>query len=255
MSFEYSTTFRMHTCPIEIGSYPGGQLEQIRSKPVPETSVSLDEQKAEEPNRSLQRQEQQQEQQQQHRQEAEEEEQQQQQQQQQEQQQLLKHQRSFSQSSTSSKSPLHPPMYTFQQGSSSITSLHALENTPSKRTSDSSRSIKEGSPLARSSGGSGTTNGSGIPGSASPLSSSPAPPPQRPAVLQHQYSSSKLSTTMSGSSASSPTLDKLDKAWSPSLNGQNLNQGSMGVGGGGGATLFDVITDDPFTGMSFVSPL
>ncbi|KAF9343939.1 hypothetical protein BGX34_006208 [Mortierella sp. NVP85] len=139
-------------------------------------------------------------------------------------------------------------MYNFQQGSSSFSSLSALDSTPSKRTSDSSRSLKDSSPLGRTSGGSGTTNGSGAAGSASPLSSSPAqgPPPQRPAVLQHQYSSSKLSSTLSSSNASSPTLDK---AWSPNLNGHNQTQSAAG-----GATLYDVISDDPFAGMSFPLP-
>jgi len=239
----------------KLGSFNGGLLEQPKSKD--EASVIQDEQKTEEPNRLSQQQEQQQtqplEQQQETQQEA--------QQELQPPSQPSQHQRSYSQSSTLStqqtnasqsslsKSPLSPPMYNFQQGSSSFSSLSALDSTPSKRTSDSSRSLKDSSPLGRTSGGSGTTNGSGAAGSASPLSSSPAqgPPPQRPAVLQHQYSSSKLSSTLSGSNASSPTLDK---AWSPNLNGHNQTQSAAG-----GATLYDVISDDPFAGMNFVSLL
>ncbi|KAI8363485.1 hypothetical protein B0O80DRAFT_14502 [Mortierella sp. GBAus27b] len=267
---------------IELGTHTGGQSEPTKSKATPVTSSSSDELKTEEPNRlsQQQQQEKEQEQEQQQQQEQQQPSQQQQpleqplgqpeQQEQQQQQPLLsppppqqqqqdseqdqssQHQRSYSQSSSSSKSPLNPPMYAFQQGSSSITSLHALENTPSKRTSDSSRSLKEGSPLARSSGGSGTTNGSGVAGSSSPLLSSPVPPPPRPTVLQHQYSSSKLSATLSNlsnSNASSPTLDKLEKSWSPSLNGSSQSSSSTG-----GATLFDVISDDPFVGMSFPLP-
>ncbi|KAG0197611.1 hypothetical protein BGX28_008877 [Mortierella sp. GBA30] len=50
------------------------------------------------------------------------------------------------------------------------------------------------------------------------------------------------------SNTSSPTLDK---AWSPSLNGSN----SGGHGhASGGFTLFDVISDDPFAGMTFPVP-
>ncbi|KAG0090630.1 hypothetical protein BGZ93_008530 [Podila epicladia] len=160
------------------------------------------------------------------------------------------HQRSFSQSSTlsthqpgssqPSRSPLSGPMYSFQQGNGSMSSLHALENpSQSKRISDSARSIKEGSPLARSTvtgATSGQANGS--------PSSNGSPSGVRPATLQHQASSSKLSATLSSSSSSaSPTMDK---NWSPNLNGGQTTQGGM--------TLFDVISDDPFGGMSFPLP-
>ncbi|KAF9989906.1 hypothetical protein BGZ75_004476 [Mortierella antarctica] len=185
-------------------------------------------------------------------------------QQQQQQQQAYQHQRSASQSSTlsahhapaanqPSRSPLSGPMYSFQAGASSISSLHALDNGSHKRISDSSRSLKEGSPLARSAGGSGTMNGStSASGSSSSLPGSPAQQqqqqqqqaPVRPAMLQHQSSYSKLSNSMTASSSTtSPTMDK---AWSPSLNGHGHTSG--------GFTLFDVISDDPFAGMSFPVP-
>ncbi|KAF9577233.1 hypothetical protein BGW38_007701 [Lunasporangiospora selenospora] len=85
------------------------------------------------------------------------------------------HHRSFSQSSNlsthqtqpqpssqNSKSPLAGPMYSFQAGNGSISSLHALDNgtSHSKRISDSSRSLKEGSPLLRAATGAGNANGS-----------------------------------------------------------------------------------------------
>ncbi|KAF9284157.1 hypothetical protein BGZ68_004852 [Mortierella alpina] len=186
------------------------------------------------------------------------------QQQQQQQQQAYQHQRSASQSSTlsahqapaanqPSRSPLSGPMYSFQAGASSISSLHALDNGSYKRISDSSRSLKEGSPLARSAGGSSSANGTSPAGSSSPLPGSPAQQqqqqqqqqaPVRPAMLQHQSSYSKLSNSITaGSSTTSPTMDK---AWSPSLNGHGHTSG--------GFTLFDVISDDPFAGMSFPVP-
>lgn len=181
------------------------------------------------------------------------------QQQQHQQQQAYQHRRSASQSSTlsahqapaanqPSRSPLSGPMYSFQAGASSISSLHALDNGSYKRISDSSRSLKEGSPLARSAGGSSSANGTSPAGSSSPLPGSPAQQqqqqqaPVRPAMLQHQSSYSKLSNSITaGSSTTSPTMDK---AWSPSLNGHGHTSG--------GFTLFDVIADDPFAGMSFV---
>ncbi|KAF9910753.1 hypothetical protein BX616_010789, partial [Lobosporangium transversale] len=167
-------------------------------------------------------------------------------------QQISQHQRSFSQSSNlsahqSTASQSRSPLYNVQQAASSISSLHALESATNKRISDSSRSLKEGSPLARSSGGSGVTNGVGAGSSSSSLSSLPGQSSvTRPAVLQHQHSSSKLSTTLSNSTSASPTLDK---TWSPSLNGSTHNHGSSG-----GMTLYDVISDDPFAGMSFPLP-
>ncbi|KAG0287583.1 hypothetical protein BGZ98_004587, partial [Dissophora globulifera] len=162
------------------------------------------------------------------------------------------HQRSYSQSSSnsannqystsqSSRSPLVAPIYNYHQGASSMSSLHALESTSGKRISDSARSVKESNPLARSSGGSGMTNGSGAAGSSSPLSSSPAQSMTRPAMLHHQHSSSKLSSTLSSSNSTSPTLEK---ALSPGM-GQLFS---------GGMTLFDVISDDPFAGLSFPLP-
>ncbi|KAF9212779.1 hypothetical protein BGZ59_006335 [Podila verticillata] len=162
------------------------------------------------------------------------------------------HQRSFSQSSTlsthqpsgsqPSKSPLSGPMYNFQSNGS-MSSLHALENpSQSKRISDSARSIKEGSPLARSAV-TGTTSGQTSNG----LPSANGSPSQgvRPSTLQHQASSSKLNATVSAASSNnaSPTMDK---NWSPNLNGGQTTQGGM--------TLFDVISDDPFGGMSFPLP-
>ncbi|KAF9201496.1 hypothetical protein BGZ49_008260 [Haplosporangium sp. Z 27] len=162
------------------------------------------------------------------------------------------HQRSFSQSSNASahhsissqtRSPLAAPMYSFQQGASSISSLHALDGGSIKRNSDSSRSLKEASPLGRSSG-SPVTNGTGTVGS-SPLSSSPGQP-TRPSILQHQHSSSKLNSTISSSSSvASPVLDK---AWSPSMSS------TYGNGSSGGMTLYDVISDDPFVNMTFPFP-
>ncbi|KAF9435849.1 hypothetical protein BGZ76_005397 [Entomortierella beljakovae] len=160
------------------------------------------------------------------------------------------HQRSFSQSSnvsahhsisSQSRSPLAAPMYNFQQGASSISSLHALDNGSYKRISDSSRSLKESSPLGRSSGGAGATNGNSNASSPSPL---PGQVVTRPNNLQQQNSSSKLSS-FSNTSSSSPTLDK---PWSPSLSN------TMHSGTNGGMTLYDVISDDPFSGMSFPLP-
>ncbi|KAF9175144.1 hypothetical protein BGX21_010460 [Mortierella sp. AD011] len=174
--------------------------------------------------------------------------QQQQQQQQQQQPAALQHQRSFSQSSNVSahlsissqtRSPLVAPMYSFQQGASSISSLHALDGSSHKRISDSSRSLKESSPLARSSGSpAATINGTGA-------ASSPGQPTSRPSLLHHQHSSSKLSATLSNSSSASPTLDK---TWSPSPSNSHAN------GPSGGMTLYDVITDDPFGNMTFPFP-
>ncbi|KAF9428931.1 hypothetical protein BGZ94_000426 [Podila epigama] len=169
------------------------------------------------------------------------------------QQQQQQHQRSFSQSSIlsvhmqqpqqpsnnqASKSPLSGPMYSFHQGSGSMSSLHALDNSPSqaKRISDSARSIKEGSPLARTAAtanAGASTNGSST------------PTPTRPSLL-HQHSSSKLSTTVSNTSMSTTASPTMDKSWSPNLNGGHTTQGGM--------TLFDVISDDPFGGMSFPLP-
>lgn len=153
------------------------------------------------------------------------------------------HQRSYSQSSTlsshqvsasqASRSPLSGPMYNFQAGASSISSLHALEGSSHKRNSDSSRSLK---------GSSGAVNGHNAVGTSSPLSSSPQPV-SRPNVLQHQSSSSKLSSVMSNAS-SSPSLEKV---WSPNMSGAGSSS-SMG-----GMTLFEVISDDPYAGMQFVS--
>jgi hypothetical protein len=51
---------------------------------------------------------------------------------------------------------------------------------------------------------------------------------------------------MSNSSSASPTLDK---SWSPALNSSGASATS------GGMTLYDVISDDPFSGMTFVSTL
>ncbi|KAG9066306.1 hypothetical protein KI688_001529 [Linnemannia hyalina] len=154
------------------------------------------------------------------------------------------HQRSYSQSSTlsshqvsasqSSRSPLSGPMYNFQAGSSSISSLHALEGSSHKRTSDSSRSLK---------GSSGAANGQNALGTSSPLSSTPQLV-SRSNVLQHQSSSSKLSSVVSNAS-SSPSLEK---SWSPNMSGAGPSS-SMG-----GMTLFEVISDDPFAGMQFPLP-
>lgn len=203
---------------LQIGSYSASQLEQIRSKTQNMSIAGQDSTRSVESTPPQYQYKQQ-------------------------------HQRSFSQSSTlsthqpgssqPSKSPLSGPMYNFQQGNGSISSLHALENpSQSKRISDSARSIKEGSPLARS-------TVTGVPSSqanGSP-SSNGSPSGVRPATLQHQASSSKLSATLSTSSShASPTMDK---NWSPNLNGGQTTQGGM--------TLFDVISDDPFGGMSFVS--
>ncbi|KAG0262427.1 hypothetical protein BG011_010144, partial [Mortierella polycephala] len=166
------------------------------------------------------------------------------------QQQIPQHHRSASQSSTlsahqlaasqSSRSPLSGPMYSFQAGTSSISSLHALDNPSYKRISDSARSIKEGSSLARSSGGSVTTNGSALAGSPPPQSSTSSPQPTRPAMLRHHSSFSKLG----GANSTSPTMDK---PWSPSMSG--ASQSTLG-----GSTLFDVIAEDPFAGMGFPLP-
>ncbi|KAF9182173.1 hypothetical protein BGZ51_004888 [Haplosporangium sp. Z 767] len=168
----------------------------------------------------------------------------------QQQQQISQHQRSASQSSAlsahqpvvsqSSRSPLSGPMYSFQAGASSISSLHALDNPSYKRISDSARSIKEGSSLARSSGASVTTNGPAPVGSPSSQSSASSPQPTRPDMLRHHSSFSKLG----GSNSTSPTLDK---PWSPSMSG--ANQPTLG-----GSTLFDVIAEDPFAGMGFPLP-
>lgn len=202
---------------LQIGSYSASQLEQIRSKTQNMSIAGQDSTRSVESTPPQYQYKQQ-------------------------------HQRSFSQSSTlsthqpgssqPSRSPLSGPMYSFQQGGS-MSSLHALENpSQSKRISDSARSIKEGSPLARSTvtgATSGQANGS--------PSSNGSPSGVRPATLQHQASSSKLSATLSTSSSSaSPTMDK---NWSPNLNGGQTTQGGM--------TLFDVISDDPFGGMTFVS--
>ncbi|KAF9112929.1 hypothetical protein BGX27_002556 [Mortierella sp. AM989] len=201
------------------GSYTGSQLEQARLLTTKSTDV---EHEGEAP-----------------------------QQKQQQQHSSYQHQRSLSQSSnisahhsvsSQSKSPLAAPMYSFQQGASSISSLHALDNGSNKRISDSSRSLKESSPLVRNSG---VTNGTTGPSSSPSSSSPPVPAPTRPG-LQHQYSSSKLSATLSSSNAASPTLDK---AWSPSM-----NNSSQGNGSSGAMTLYDVISDDPFANMSFPLP-
>lgn len=204
---------------LTIGSYTVGQLEQIRSKTQSMSVAGQDSTRSVESTPPYQYKQQ--------------------------------HQRSFSQSSTlsthqpsgsqPSKSPLSGPMYS-SQSNGSMSSLHALENpSQSKRISDSARSIKEGSPLARSSV-TGTTSGQASNG----LPSANGSPSQgaRPSTLQHQASSSKLSATLSATSSNnaSPTMDK---NWSPNLNGGQTTQGGM--------TLFDVISDDPFGGMSFVS--
>ncbi|KAF9357021.1 hypothetical protein BGX26_004357 [Mortierella sp. AD094] len=206
------------------GSFTGSQLEQARPKVAKGASAEHEGQNAGETP---------------------------QQKQQQQQPPAFQHQRSFSQSSNISahhsqtRSPLAAPMYNFQQGASSISSLHALDGGSYKRISDSSRSLKEASPLGRSSGSPATTtNGVGAAGS-SPLSSSPGQLTSRPNILQHQHSSSKLSTTLSSSSSASPTLDK---AWSPSLSSSHAN------GSSGGMTLYDVISDDPYGNMSFPLP-
>ncbi|KAF9130566.1 hypothetical protein BGW39_002922 [Mortierella sp. 14UC] len=162
-------------------------------------------------------------------------------------QQSTHHQRSYSQSSTASshqvsasqasRSPLSGPMYSFQAGASSISSLHALEGASHKRNSDSSRSLK---------GSSGTANGHSAVGTSSPLSSSPGQPTSRPNILQHQSSSSKLSSIISNAS-NSPSLEK---SWSPNMSMSGLSlPSSMG-----GMTLFEVISDDPYAGMNFPLP-
>ncbi|KAG0272998.1 hypothetical protein BGZ95_011197 [Linnemannia exigua] len=161
--------------------------------------------------------------------------------------QTSQHQRSYSQSSTlsshqmsasqASRSPLSGPMYSFQAGASSISSLHALDGTSHKRNSDSSRSLK---------GSSGTANGHNAVGTSSPLSSSPGQPTSRPNILQHQSSSSKLSSVVSNTS-NSPSLEK---SWSP-----NMSMGGLSLPSSmGGMTLFEVITDDPYAGMNFPLP-
>ncbi|KAG0212555.1 hypothetical protein BGX33_003479 [Mortierella sp. NVP41] len=157
------------------------------------------------------------------------------------------HQRSYSQSSTlsshqvsasqASRSPLSGPMYSFQAGASSISSLHALEGTSHKRISDSSRSLK---------GSSGAANGHSAVGTSSPLSSSPGQSSSsRPTILQHQSSSSKLSSVVSNAS----TSPSLEKSWSP-----NMSLGGGGQPSLGGMTLFEVISDDPYAGMNFPLP-
>ncbi|KAH7042332.1 hypothetical protein BKA57DRAFT_495740 [Linnemannia elongata] len=197
------------------GSYTGSQLEQIRTKVGQSQSMGAeqDEQRGDMPSYSSP-------------------------------QPSAHHQRSYSQSSTlsshqvsasqASRSPLSGPMYNFQAGASSISSLHALEGSSHKRNSDSSRSLK---------GSSGAVNGHNAVGTSSPLSSSPQPV-SRPNVLQHQSSSSKLSSVMSNAS-SSPSLEKV---WSPNMSGAGSSS-SMG-----GMTLFEVISDDPYAGMQFPLP-
>ncbi|KAF9920732.1 hypothetical protein FBU30_009353 [Linnemannia zychae] len=199
------------------GSYTGSQLELIRSKigQSPATGTEQDGQKGDmsslSPSQSSH--------------------------------QTTQHQRSYSQSSTlsshqmstsqASRSPLSGPMYSFQAGASSISSLHALEGSQYKRNSDSSRSLK---------GSSGVTSGHSAVGTSSPLTSSPGQPSSRPNMLQHQSSSSKLSSIVSN--ASSPSLEK---SWSPIMGGFiPSSSGTM--------TLFEVISDDPYAGMQFPLP-
>ncbi|KAK3842016.1 MAG: hypothetical protein J3R72DRAFT_147303 [Linnemannia gamsii] len=194
------------------GSYTGSQLELIRSK-VGQTGTEQDGQRGDMPPFSPPHQ-------------------------------TSQHQRSYSQSSTlsshqvsasqASRSPLSGPMYSFQAGASSISSLHALDGTSHKRNSDSSRSLK---------GSSGAANGHNAVGTSSPLSSSPGQPTSRPNILQHQSSSSKLSSVLSNSLS-------LEKSWSPNMSMTGLSLSSSM----GGMTLFEVISDDPYAGMNFPLP-
>ncbi|KAF9971006.1 hypothetical protein BGZ73_006113 [Actinomortierella ambigua] len=184
------------------------------------------------------------------------------------------HQRSQSQSSLlQSSQPVSSrtsPMYTLQGGTASISSLPSLDPSTGtfnhKRISDSARSFKE-SPLGQS-----LPIGPGSGPSSPVLRSSPArfDTTAVPSSMQQQQQqsshlassnnananasgpNSKLTSPYAGSgglsSATSPTMSTgIEKERSPSL-------GGGGSGAPGGQTIFDVLAEDPFAGMSFPLP-
>lgn len=172
-----------------------------------------------------------------------------------------RHQRSYSHSSLSrgdtTESHAHQPVRSPLSGQLSTSQPGSSVSNQYKRNSDSSRtSFKEGvangsgsnspSPLGRTSG---SRNNSPVGARQSQQ------PQQRPGILRHHSSFSKLSGSSTAVSTSSSTSSNAEKSWSPNM-GHGSNGGMVGLPAGlvsGGTTLFEVMADDPFGGMTFVS--
>lgn len=170
-----------------------------------------------------------------------------------------RHQRSYSHSSLSrgdiTEPHSHQPMRSPLSSQLSTSPPGSSISNQYKRNSDSNRSsFKEGVENASGPNGPsrlGQTSGSH---NNSPVGARQSQLQKSPGILRHHSSFSKLSLSSTAMSTFSSNSSNTDKSRSPSL-GHGSNGGTVGlpVGVNGGTTLFEVMADDPFGGMTFVS--
>lgn len=170
-----------------------------------------------------------------------------------------RHQRSYSHSSLSrrdiTESHPHQPLRSPMSGQLSMSQPGSSVSSQYKRNSDSNRtSFKEG--VANTSGSNGPSPLGRTSGSHNNSPVGTRQLQQQPqGILRHHSSFSQLSGSSTAMSTKSSNSSSGDRSWSPSL-GNGSNSGTVGLPTGlisGGTTLFEVMADDPFGGMAFVS--
>ncbi|KAF9392697.1 hypothetical protein CPB97_010931 [Podila verticillata] len=173
-----------------------------------------------------------------------------------------RHQRSYSHSSLSrgdtTESHAHQPVRSPLSGQLSTSQPGSPILSQHKRNSDSNRaSFKEGVM-----DGSGSNSPSPLGRTSRSHNNSPVgfrqaqQPQQRSGILRHHSSFSKLSGSSTAVSTNSSNSSNAEKSSSPSM-GHGSNGGMVGLPAGllsGGTTLFEVMADDPFGGMTFPLP-